>query len=106
MATLKQSKQRDFIKQVLVIIGDNQHLMKEKGLDPTAKLALLHEKWEKMETVEGEKLQAKAELKDATRRSGECLKDTYTDASGLVDVFTGLLGKNNELVAELKKLRK
>ena len=44
--------------------------------------------------------------KNATKLAQETLDAAYTDGSATVDLITGLLGKNDNLVLEIKKLRK
>ena len=47
-----------------------------------------------------------AAAKDATKLAIDTLKEAYDNGSATVDLITGLLGKKNNLVLEIKKLRK
>lgn len=106
MATLKKSRQRDFIKQMIVVGNDSRQQMKEKGLDPKEKLKLLEEKYKKTMTALGEQEAAKVALREATERSDNTLNDAYADASKLVNIMAGILGKKNTLVLQIRKFRK
>lgn len=106
MATLRKSKQRDFIKQIIVLGNDSREQMRAKGLDPKKKLDLLEEKYQKAMTALGEQEAAKVALRDATLRSNDTLKDAYTDASKFVNIMAGILGKKNALVLKIRKLRR
>lgn len=85
---------------------NNRHLIEKDGITLGDKLDKLEHNWEETQRLEAEKHRLRAELKDITRETTEKLKEAYTGASRLVDIMTGLLGKENELVQEVKQIRK
>lgn len=104
--SLTDSKKRDFVSQLIVIIEQNAQLLTDKGFDPAAKITLLKQKMTDTDQAEGRQREALAAAKDATQLAQETLNIAYTDASASVDLMTGLLGKNDNLILEIKKLRK
>lgn len=106
MSGLNDSKRRDFIAQFIVVLEQNSQLLTDKGFDPTAKIAQLKAELAALETKEGKQVEATAAAKDATKAAQDALTVAYTDASAAVDLIAGLLGKKDNLVIEIKKLRK
>lgn len=106
MSTLNESKKRDFIAQLIVMIEQNPQLLIDKGFDPVAKVAKL--KADEKLAIEAECAQkdAVADAKDATKEANVTLDVAYKNGSATVDLITGLLGKKNNFVLEIKKLRK
>ena len=104
--SLNDSKKRDFVSQLVVILEQNTQLLTDKGFDPTAKIDQLKVEMTAADDAEGKQLEAMAAAKDATQLANETLDVAYTDGSATVDLITGLLGKNDNLVLEIKKLRK
>ena len=105
MANLTESKKRDFVSQLIVILQQNTSLLTDKGFDPTAKITQLQTELATADDAEGKQLEAAAAAKDATKLANETLDTAYTDGSATVDLITGLLGKKDNLVLEIKKLR-
>ncbi len=104
--SLTESKKRDFVSQLIVILEQNTQLLTDKGFDPTAKITQLQTELTTADDAEGKQLEAMAAAKDATKLANETLDTAYTDGSATVDLIAGLLGKNDNLVLEIKKLRK
>lgn len=104
--SLTESKKRDFVMQLTVIMQQNAQLLADKGFDPATKIAQLDQEMLAAEEAEGKQVEAMAAAKDATQVSQDTLDVAYTDGSATVDLITGLLGKNDNLVLEIKKLRK
>ena len=104
--SLNESKKRDFVSQLIVVLEQNSQLLTDKGFDPAAKIAELKQELTTADDAEGRQLEAAAAAKDATKLANETLDVAYTDGSATVDLITGLLGKNDNLVLEIKKLRK
>ena len=106
MAGLNDATKRDFITQLSVIIEQNAQLLTDKGFDPAAKIGQLKKELLVADEAEGKQTEAKAAAKDATRVAQDTLNVAYTNASATVDLISGLLGKNDNLLLEIKKLRK
>ena len=104
--SLTESKKRDFVTQLIVIMQQNAQLLSDQGFDPAAKITQLQQEVLAADEAEGKQVEAMAAAKDATQVSQETLDVAYTDGSATVDLITGLLGKNDNLVIEIKKLRK
>ncbi|WP_297086096.1 hypothetical protein [uncultured Draconibacterium sp.] len=105
MANLTESKKRDFVQQLIVILQQNTSLLSDKGFDPTAKITQLQTELTTADDAEGKQIEAAAAAKDATKLANETLDTAYTDGSATVDLISGLLGKKHNLVLEIKKLR-
>jgi hemoglobin-like flavoprotein len=106
MSGLTDSKRRDFIAQFVVILEQNTQLFTAKGYDPTAKIAELKDQMAQSDQAEGQQREAMAKAKDATQKAYDKLTKAYTNASATVDLVSGLLGKKDNLLIEIKKLRK
>uniref|UniRef100_UPI0032177DCA hypothetical protein n=1 Tax=uncultured Draconibacterium sp. TaxID=1573823 RepID=UPI0032177DCA len=104
--SLNESKKRDFVSQLIVIMEQNAQLLNDKGFDPATKITLLKEELGAADDAEGRQSEAMAAAKDATIVANNTLDIAYTDGSATVDLISGLLGKNHNLVLEIKKLRK
>jgi len=105
MAKMTESKKRDFTSQLIVIMEQNSQLLTDKGFDPAAKIAALKEELADADQAEGKQREAMAAAKNATKAANETLDVAYTDASATVDLISGLLGKKDNLLLEIKKLR-
>jgi hypothetical protein len=106
MSGINESKKRDFVTQLAVIMQQNAQLLSDKGFDPTAKITQLQQEALTADEAEGKQLEAAAAAKDATALANETLDIAYTDGSATVELITGLLGKKDNLVIEIRKLRK
>ncbi len=106
MSGYSEAKQRDFVSQLTVILQQNSQALTDKGFDPAAKITELTQELTAADEAEGRQREAMAAAKDATQVTKDALAAAYTDASATVDLITGLLGKKNNLVLEIKKLRK
>ena len=89
-----------------MILEQNAQLFIAKGYDPNAKIAELKEQISQSDQAEGQQREAAAKAKDATQKAYDKLMKAYTNASATVDLVSGLLGKNDNLLIEIKKLRK
>ena len=105
MANLTESKKRDFVSQLIVILQQNSELLADKGFDPAAKITQLQTELATADDTEGKQLEAAAAAKDATKLANDTLDVAYTNGSATVDLISGLLGKKDNLVLEIKKLR-
>jgi len=106
MSGLTGSKRRDFVTQLIVVLEQNAQLLTAKGFDPSEKIASLKAEVTAADQAEGKQIEAMAAAKDATKLANDKLDIAYTDGSATVDLITGLLGKKDNLVIEIKKLRK
>lgn len=106
MTSLNESKKRDFIAMLIVIMEQNAELLAEKGYNPTNIIAQLKEELTITDQKEAQQKAAMAAAKNATREATEALDITYKHASATVDLISGLLGKDDNLLKEIKKLRK
>lgn len=106
MSGLGESKKRDFVSQLTVILGQNATLLTEKGFDPATKIAQLETELTAADQAEGRQTEAKAAAKSATIEAQDTLQTAYDDGSATIELIVGLLGKKHPLVQELKKLRK
>lgn len=105
MANLTESKKRDFISQLIVLLTQNVQLLTDKGYNPETVLARLQQELVTANDYEAKQREALAAAKDATQRANSALNEAYTDASAVVDLISGLLGKKDNLLLEIKKIR-
>ena len=75
-------------------------------LNPANKIAQLKQELTAADEAEGKQAEAMAAAKDATKLSQETLDTVYRNGSATVDLISGLLGKKDNLLLEVKKLRK
>ena len=106
MGNLTESKKRDFLVQLITLLEQNDHLLYESGYDPSQKIASLKNGIKTAEEADARQVEAKAASKNATRLATETLNAVYREGSAAVDLVSGLLGKDNNLLLEIKKLRK
>ena len=106
MGNLTESKKRDFVTQLVVIMEQNAQLLADKGFDPANKIDQLKQELTAADEAEGKQADAMAAAKDATKLANETLDTAYVDGSATVDLISGLLGKKDNLLLEIKKLRK
>ena len=103
--SLKESEKRDFITQLIVIMEQNGELLAGKGYDPINKITQLKEELAITDQAEAQQSLAMAAAKNATKAANAALNVAYTDASATVYLISGLLGKDDNLLLEIKKLK-
>ncbi|WP_321376285.1 hypothetical protein [uncultured Draconibacterium sp.] len=106
MATLSESKKRDFVSQMITLLEQNTQLLTDKGYDPENKINELTTQLTAADDAEARQTEAMAAAKDATKLAQETLDVVYRNGSATVDLISGLLGKQDNLLKEIKKLRK
>jgi len=105
MANLNEKEKRDFINHVKSTVTDEAAALTAAGFDPANRVSQLGNEYEAANAAEIAQQKAQAESLKATRLSQETLKVAYDDASSLVNLIEGLLGKDNELVHKLRQFR-
>lgn len=103
---IAEYRKRDFIAQMLQFISNNRDKLMEAGYNPDDAFLELSEKYRKTRLDASKKAEALAAYKNAVKLSGASLKDAYMQASGLAEILSGLLGKKDNLVLEMRKIRK
>jgi len=103
---LTESKKRDFVKQLIVLIDKKSSVLTETGFDPQNLITALKNEADLADQAEGKQREAQAAAKDATALAQDALDKAYRHASDSVELLTGLLGKNNALIEEIRKMRK
>ena len=106
MGNLSEARKRDFINQLLLAMENKTVLLTDSGFDPTNKIAGLKLKSEAADAAEVKQQEAMASAKDATKLAQDSLEAAYAEASATVELLTGLLGKDHNLVLEIRKMRK
>ena len=103
---IAENRKRDFIAQMLQMIANNRDKLVEAGYNPDDAFRELSEKYLKTTLAATRKAEAMAEYKNAVKESNTILKDAYSLASNLAEILSGLLGKKDNLVLEMRKIRK
>ena len=106
MATMSEARKRDFVIQLILTLENQSEELSEAGYDPAKKLADLKQKSETAKEKEAKQQEAMAASKDATLEAQSSLADAYKEASATVDLLSGILGKDHNLVKEIRKMRK
>lgn len=106
MGNMSEAKKRDFVSQLTVLLERNADRLKDKGYDPANKIAELMEQLTATDLTEAQQTEAEAAAKDATKLAQETLAMTYKNGSATVELLSGLLGKDDNLLREIRKLRK
>ena len=102
---LTEGQQRAFARNILEILRDHEQELKDAGFDPQARTAQLEQLAQDAEDKEAAQTAAREAHLQATSVSQSATKAAYDNASAAVDLISGLLGKNHELVKVIKNLR-
>ncbi|WP_163708301.1 hypothetical protein [Mangrovibacterium lignilyticum] len=105
MARLTEKEKRDFVVHVITTINNEAATLTAAGFDPTNRATGLKTKSDTAASAEVAQQKAQAEAMKATKASNAALAEAYNDASNVVSLLEGLLGKNNELVHKLHQFR-
>ena len=106
MGNLNEKEKRDFVSQTITIVENEAALLTTADYDPTNRLKQLKSKRTAAEQAESNQQKAQAMALDATKLANQTLKVAYDDASEMINLIEGLLGKDNSLVRKLRQLRK
>ncbi len=105
MSNLNEKEKRDFVVHVLSTVNEASDRLTAAGFDPTNRAAELKTKSDNATAAEVAQQKAEAEALKATKTSNDALKVAYDDASAVISLIEGLLGKNDELVRKLRQFR-
>ncbi len=107
MADMTDAGKRDFVRQVLEILGhpDTIALLTGAGFDPASRTTQLDTKADAASREEGEQLLAQQKAMQETHEAQQALDDSYRFASSTVEVVAGMLGENHPLIRRLRQLR-
>lgn len=105
MARQTEKEKRDFVNHIIATAENEKETLTQAGFDPTTRIDNLKVKADYSIETEIAQQKAQAAAMEATKNSNAALKDAYDDASSLVNLIEGLLGKNNALVHQLRKFR-
>ena len=102
---MKEAEKRDFVNQILQLLDKEKETLTANGFNPEPKVAELLEKKNLCDDAEAEQQKVAVLAKQATTAANETLDVAYSEASNLVDIISGFLGKDNELVKQMRKYR-
>lgn len=103
---MNESKKRDFISQMIGIVENNQASLTQAGFDPATQLTGLKTNYATANAAEVSQQEAKAAQKRATELAVQTLDVAYKQASNFADLISGLYGKDDAIVQEIRKMRK
>lgn len=106
MTTLNEAQRRDFVTQMIVLVEQEKDRLLAKGYDSTARIEVLKTMKATCDSSEMAQQEAQAKAKEATKISNKDLTDAYQEASAFADTLSGILGKDDEMVMQMRKLRK
>ncbi len=102
---MKESTKRDFVTQVLELLQEEKETLTTKGYTADAKITELSESKKACDQAELQQQKVQAAARDATKIANETLELAYKQASETVDLLSGLLGKDSEIVKRMRKFR-
>ena len=105
MTRLSEKEKRDFVVHVITTLNDEAAALTAAGFDPTERSTGLTAKSEAAAEAEVAQQKAQSVALKATKTSNQALDAAYEDASSVVSLVEGLLGKDNELVHKLHQFR-
>ncbi len=103
---MKDSEKRDFSTQIKEFLTGHKEALATAGFDCAPYLADLETYEIEHNAAEEAQRVAMATMKQSTVKSNETLHKLYSKASSMVEVASALLGKEHEMVQELRKLRR
>jgi hypothetical protein len=106
MTSLSESRKRDFVSQFFLLLTNNSEELIAAGYDPAELAAKLQQELDVANAAETAQTNAEVAAQNATKAAQETLTQAYTSTSNAVELVAGLLGKNHNLVKEIRKLRK
>ncbi len=106
MGSLNDNEKRAFIAETVTITSQKTSTLTAAGYDPLNRLTQLQTKVATADEAEAAQQIAAVAAKEATLAAQNALTEAYKDASAMIDLFEGLLGKDNSLVFQLRQLRK
>ena len=105
MAALTETRKREFSKRLLDILNSNADALQTAGDDIDVKSDNLKALVDNAFSAEEKQLHARTEANRATEASQKATEDAYKEASNVVELIVGALGKQDALSKRLKKLR-
>ena len=105
MSSLTHAQKLAFSREIAEVLVNNSVDLTAKGYDPTTKILELGTQSVSAEKAEADQQQAQAAAKQATIDSNSSMDTVYNNASGSVDIIAGILGKDDPIVQELRKIR-
>lgn len=106
MGSLSDAKKRDFVTQIISLTSENVERLNAKGFNPGNAIEELSAKKKLADKAENAQQESIAATKAATTLAQDSLDEAYRAASNQVDLISGLLGKEDELVKQMRKFRK
>jgi hypothetical protein len=106
MSRLNDKEKRDFVSQTITTVEQESDTLMAAGFESANRVTQLKNEIEAAEDAEVAQQKAQAAALDATKVAQQTLKVAYDDASAMINLIEGLLGKDNSLVHKLRQLRK
>ncbi|MEK6795721.1 MAG: hypothetical protein AABZ39_13150 [Spirochaetota bacterium] len=105
MASLTETSKRDFAKRILEVLKSSGENLKPAGVDASVKAAKLETLVTEAFAAEDGQIKTRAESQKISARSRETVESAYAEASAVVELIVGSLGKKDPLSRRLKSLR-
>lgn len=102
---LNYSDKISFSKTIAEFMHQNKSQLKELGFNVGNRIVELRDKNEKSVIEDAKQEKMKADLVRQTQISKQSINDAYSDASNVLDVIVGVLGKSTPMAKRLRKLR-
>jgi predicted transcriptional regulator len=105
MAKLTYAQMMAFCKLVVQFLKDNAAALKASGFDTTAKTTSLETATNQAFVDDAAQEAKKAELHKATQKAVASTTAAYIQASSMMDAMVGVIGKDQTLSKQLRKIR-
>ena len=105
MAALTDAQKQAFAREILEILKNNKEKLQSAGFDVSAKINSLEANTQEAEKQKAEQRTLEAKKEEQTKKARETLEKVYDEASADVELVVGILGKDDDLSHQLKKIR-
>ncbi|MDO9028620.1 MAG: hypothetical protein Q7U68_07170 [Candidatus Roizmanbacteria bacterium] len=105
MAGLTETTKREFAKRTLDLLNANASTLKTAGVDIKGKSDELKKLIDDAFSAEEKQVSAQTAAKKATETSQKATDSAYKNASDVIELIVGALGKGDALSKRLRNLR-
>ncbi|MBI4977902.1 MAG: hypothetical protein HZC28_10480 [Spirochaetes bacterium] len=105
MKSLNDVSKREFALRILNVLTTNTDAVKTAGVDASVKAGKLKALIDEAFATKDAQIAAQVNSLMATKRARLALEDAYAEASAVVELIVGSLGRQDALVHRMKRLR-
>ena len=105
MPSMTEGERREFPREIIEILDNHAAELTAAGFDPAVKQAALVVLADTADASEADQLSAKIAHDQATDASQAATKAGYEEASNIVEIVVGTMGKDHALSQNIRQLR-